>query len=106
VTPQALAPRATEPPDPARDPLAAALNWCIDYIEGTRDRTRPPLAEPFLSETLTRYRAIQGASSIGYHGDGEFDLHYDPHCVFCGTNRDRLRPDVGWDHIYAEADHD
>jgi len=36
----------------------------------------------------------------GYHGDGEFDLHYDPKCPQCTARRDRLMPDHGMDAVY------
>ena len=37
------------------------------------------------------------------HGEGEFDLHYDPHCSRCNEQRDRLRPEHGMDAIYTEV---
>lgn len=39
----------------------------------------------------------------GWHGDGEFDVHYDQWCPRCTTQRDRLRPETGMDVIYAEV---
>lgn len=40
----------------------------------------------------------------GYHGEGEFDLHYDPRCSRCTANRDRLRPAVAFDEIFASTE--
>ena len=39
--------------------------------------------------------------ATGYHGDGAFDLHYDPQCPRCTDQRDRLMPDPGFDEVYA-----
>lgn len=52
-------------PTGGREALREALDWCIDYIAETRDRTRPPEAEPFLSERLARYRALGAPPTPG-----------------------------------------
>ena len=48
--------------------------------------------------------AVYTRESAGYHGEGEFDLHYDPRCPRCIERRDRLRPDPSFDKIYATTD--
>ena len=60
--------------------LREALGWCVEYIEGTdiRSRTMPPLAEPFFSERMARYRAL--ATPPVPAGDHEHDWQ----CVICG----------------------
>ena len=46
-------------PPPATPGLREALDWCLDYIEGISgpEPTRPPEAEPFLSERFAQFRA-------------------------------------------------
>lgn len=65
-----------------------------------------------LVERLREHRAVVSATSAalaadtarpttGYHGADELDLHYDLRCPRCTEQRDRLRPPIEMDEVYA-----
>jgi len=44
---------------------------------------------------------VTETTAAGYHGEGEFDLHYQPGCPRCTEQRDRTRPEHGMSRVYA-----